>query len=1041
MIWRLGLDLGSNSLGWAALELDKHHKPIGLIASGVRIFSDGRNPKKDGQSLAVMRRLPRQQRKTRDRYLKRRSEFMERLIEHGLMPKDPAERKQLEKTDPWNLRVHGLDEKLSLYELGRALFHLQQRRGFKSNRKTDKGADDETGKIKSAAKKVKTAMADAGARTLGEYLAKARVDDPKTAHEHSVRARLMGSGAKAFYDFYPTRDRIAEEFDKLWKAQKKFHGAALSDTARDALRNILLFQRDLKPQLVGKCTLDPSEGRAPHALPSVQRVRIYQELNHLRVRLPGEAERDLTLEERDALAAKALSTNKLTFDTARKLLKLPGDARFNLESDRRKHLDGDKTAAILKNLWGPEWRKIPAKMQEKIVERLLEEENEKILVDWLMAEHGFSSEAAGKIANAPLPAGHGRLGRTATRRVLAELERGVITYDAAVVAAGYASHSDLDFDDGEVFAKLPYYGEALERHVAFGTGDPDDLLEKRIGKIANPTVHVALNQLRRVVNALLKRYGPPAEIVVELARDLPLSAKGKRELDTLQSDNKKANDKRREELKKFKLSDTYENRLRLRLWEELNPSDPMDRRCPYTGEQIGIERLFTDEVEIDHILPFSRTLDDGIGNKTLSMRIANRFKGQKTPYEAFSSSPEGFDSAKITARANNLPSNKSWRFGPDAMERYDNEERDFLSRQLNETRYLARLAKTYLRRTGADVWVTPGRLTADLRWTWGLNSVLAGHNLEEAADPAKNRNDHRHHAIDAIVIALTDRGLLQRVATEAGRAEKNFDRRLLAGLKEPWPNFREAVQTSINRITISHKPDHGIRGALHEETAYGIIKDPLTGETRLATRKPVASLTVAEVKRIGDLAIRKALIERTQGLEKKEFQAELERFAKETGTRRVRVHKVEADYEIIRHGKNGEYKAVIPGKNYCVDIVETPDGKWHGYGVTRFDANRKDWTPPWKHDHPDAHPIMRVRKKDLLRLEKDGREQVMQVVSTWKNLLMLAGHKEGGDLQKRHKDPENSFRWDFANFSKLKDRRARLVHVDPAGRVFDPGPP
>ena len=126
-------------------------------------------------------------------------------------------------------------------------------------------------------------------------------------------------------------------------------------------------------------------------------------------------------------------------------------------------------------------------------------------------------------------------------------------------------------------------------------------------------------------------------------------------------------------------SDSYENRVRLRLWEELNPDDPLDRRCPYTGEQIGLNSVFSAEVEIEHILPFSRTLDDGIGNKTLSMRHANRFKGQQTPFEAFSLSPKGYDWAEISTRAVNLPKNKSWRFNPDAMDRYNDSERNFLA--------------------------------------------------------------------------------------------------------------------------------------------------------------------------------------------------------------------------------------------------------------------------------------------------------------------------------------------------------------------------
>ncbi|MEQ9042544.1 MAG: type II CRISPR RNA-guided endonuclease Cas9 [Alphaproteobacteria bacterium] len=1044
MVWRLGLDLGTNSIGWAALDLNEHKRPGSLMASGVRIFSDGRNPK-DGQSLAVARRLPRQQRRRRDRYLKRRSEFMERLIEHGLMPADPVKRKKLETIDPWSLRVRGLDEELSLHELGRALFHLQQRRGFKSNRKTDKGAEDEKGKIKSAAIKVQAAMKSANARTLGEYLARPCHDDPKAAHEHPVRARLHGSGAKAFYDFYPTREMIAEEFDALWKSQKKFHGAALSNTAHDALRGTLLFQRPLKPQPVGKCTLNPSEERAPRALPSVQHIRIYQDINHFKIRLPGEPERDLTLEERDLLAAKALGTNKLTFDTARKLLELPKEARFNLESERRKHIDGDKTAAVLthKERWGPEWRKIPAEIQEKIVERLLEEENEKKCIDWLTEEHGLSHETAEKVANAPLPEGHGRLGRTATHRVFAELKRDVITYDDAARRAGYASHSDLDFD-GEVFNALPYYGEVLERHVAFGTGEPKDLLEKRVGKIANPTVHVALNQLRHVVNALMKRYGPPAEIVVELARDLPLSAKGKSELDKLQKANQDANDERRAELKKLKLSDTYENRLRLRLWEELNPDDPLDRRCPYTGEQIGIERLFTDEVEIDHILPFSRTLDDGIGNKIVSMRAANRFKGQKSPYEAFASSPDPFNWEKITERAGNLPSNKSWRFGPDAMERFDNEERGFLARQLNETRYLARLTKTYLQRTGADVWVTPGRLTADLRWAWGLDSVLAGHNRDEAANPQKNRNDHRHHAIDAIVVALTDRGLLQRVATEAGRAEKNFDKRLLTGLPEPWPHFREDVQASIERLIVSHKPDHGVQGALHNDTAYGLVEfDNEKPRSLVVHRVPLHSFKKhKELEAIRDSRIRDQLMKKTAGLSGKEFTDALVKAGEEMNppVRKVRI--LETLSVVPIKDKSGHfYKAYKGDANYCYDIFLGKNEKWDGEVISQFDANQKDFDPHAKQSGDGRELIMRLRGGDLIAVENSNQKRVMRLVKFSKGQIVLADHFEAGSLKKRNEDKEDDFKYLTTSPSKLQKLKARLVHVDPAGRIFDPGPP
>ncbi len=1048
MKWRLGLDIGTNSIGWAALTLNGEKgvwRPSGIVASGVRIFSDGRNPK-DKQSNAVARRLPRQQRRMRDRYLRRRGKFMDALIRHGLMPDGADARKALEREDPWALRVKGLDEELSLHQLGRALFHLQQRRGFKSNRKTDAGGDDDSGKIKSAASAAIKAMEETGARTLGELLAGPRIKDPKLAHTHPVRTRLKGSGAKAHYDYYPTRDLIEREFNYLWDAQKRFHGDALADVARDDLYDILFFQRELKAQPVGKCSLDPSQERAPKALPSVQRLRIYQEINHLSIRLPGEAARPLTLAERDILVEKALNSLKLTFDAARKALKIPRDARFNMESEKRKHLDGDKTAVILtgarKGKWKA-WRNLSFADQESIVEKLLDEENEGKLLQWLTANYNLAAETAQAVAGSILPDGHGRLGLAATKRVLAELEKDVISYDKAVVAAGYHSHSQLDFD-GEVFNVLPYYGEVLERHVAFGSGEPADLPEKRFGKIANPTVHVALNQIRRTVNTLSKRFGPPTEIVVELARDLPLSAKGKSELEKTHSANQTANDARRKLLAEMGQTDSYDNRMRLRLWEELNPKDSLDRRCPYTGKQISRGMVLSAEVEIEHILPFSRTLDDGIGNKTLSMRQANRFKGQQTPHEAFALSPTGYDWQGISARAVNLPNNKSWRFGPDAMDRYDDEERNFLARQLVDTRYMSRLATLYLRRTGADVWVTPGRFTSDLRWAWGLDSVLAGHNREEGGGPVKNRDDHRHHAIDAVVIALTDRGLLQHVATVAARSEERFDKRYLAGIDDPWDKFRDTVRDSIERIVVSHKPDHGVQGALHNDTAYGVVEPADDkGRSLVVHRVPLNSLKPKQLDNIRDPLIREQLKDKAAGLEGKNFTDALVA-AGEAMTPPVRKVRIVERLSVIPTVTDGNGKVLKTYKgdaNYCYDIFLGDKGKWTGRVVSRFQANQKIFTSDAR-ALPDGTPlIMRIRGNDMVAVGMGAARRIMRVVKFSTGQIVLADHREGGALKSRNDDKEDSFKYETVSPSSLQKLKVRLVHVDPSGRLFDPGPP
>ena len=161
MRYRLALDLGSTSLGWAMLRLGPDNTAVAVIKAGVRIFSDGRNPK-DGSSLAVTRRDARAMRRRRDRLLKRKARMMRTLVEHGFFPPDGKARKALELLNPYALRAKGLDEALKPEEFARALFHINQRRGFKSNRKTDK-KDNDSGALKSAIKRLHASLDPGGA--------------------------------------------------------------------------------------------------------------------------------------------------------------------------------------------------------------------------------------------------------------------------------------------------------------------------------------------------------------------------------------------------------------------------------------------------------------------------------------------------------------------------------------------------------------------------------------------------------------------------------------------------------------------------------------------------------------------------------------------------------------------------------------------------------------------------------------------------------------------------------------------------------------
>ena len=1038
--YRLGLDLGSNSIGWFVIWLDDNGKPCGLGPGGVRIFPDGRDPQSKA-SNAASRREARGMRRRRDRYLKRRDRLMRQLVRFGLMPAEEGERKKLEERDPYELRANALDRQLPLHHVGRALFHLNQRRGFRSNRKTD-GGDKETGPVKEAVGMLEKALEAEGARTLGEFLWR------RHQARQGVRVRSTGTATKAAYDLYPSRAMLEREFDAIWDAQARHH-PEMTKEARCALRETVFHQRPLREQPVGKCGLDPArepgdaEGfRLSRAHPLAQRFRILQEINNLEHGEIGRASTKLSNEQRKTLVLALSGMNSLSFARMRTLLKLPQEARFNLESDKRKDLKGDETAAKLshKNLFGRQWRSLDRARQCTVVESLLAMQDEDAVVGWLMDETGLDKAAARRVSGAALPAGHARLGLRAIRRLLPHMEAG-LRYDEAATLE-YDSHSEKR--TGEVVERLPYYGAWMPDAVT-GTGDRRDGNQKRWGRLPNPTVHIGMGQLRRVVNKIAKEFGPPAEAVVEMTRSFKLSPQRVRELEREQAANQERNERRDRDIAALGHVPNSRNRLKMRLWEELNLGDPLDRSCPFTGEKISCRRLFSEEVEIEHLIPFSRSWDDSAANKVVAMRYANRAKGQNTPFDAFGHSPalDGcrYDWEAIAQRAANMPRNKSWRFAPDAMDRFG-DENGFLNRQLNETGWFARLARDYMEGlTGPyNVWVVPGRLTEMIRAKWALNNLLPDHNFTDR----KNRADHRHHAIDALVAGLTDRSLLQAMASAYD------DERDRISVPEPWETLREELRGALDAMTVSHRPDHAACGKLHEATAYGTVKRPELEGGNLVYRKPLTGLKRPEIGRIRDVRLR-TLVEahvETELAKGKNLQEALESFNAahdghphlKEGLRRVRILKSEKpDYLVtVRHGKRPHAKAYSAGENAFVDIFETPDGKWRGEATTVFQAN--DPCHRSRHGNQEAAFVMRVRKGDLIALDHEGDRQVMIVhrLDASANRFKLAAHNEAGNLDKRHAESSETdpFRWLMASYGALKKRRAERVRVDELGRVW-----
>ena len=1065
--YRLGLDIGANSLGWSVLELNEGGEPCAVRDAGVRIFSDGRGDKSKA-TLKADRRAARSARRCRDRYKQRRDFLLDELTKAKLFPEQDEEdehgnniRDRLQKRDPLELRAKAITEPLKTYEIGRALFHLNQRRGFKSNRKD---AESREGVVKKSARELENKLAESGVKTFGQFLWQRRkVNDP-------TRARRHGTTQQDLYNFYPTREMLEYEFDAIWDAQAEYHPEFLTEEIRKRIRTVIFTQRPLRRQKVGKCTYMSGEDRMFKAMPSFQRYRIYQEVNNLEWRTSRNRNSLIHYPDArdnivDMLERPTTMNGIVTFGKMKKvLIKMElaeGDFQFNFETPKRKGFDGNHTSNLMQDerRVGPQWHQWSLEKQDEFIRVILDDDlDDQAVQERLMGEYHLSKAAAMACTEAPLTEGMAALSKKAAHLLLAKMKDDMRNQTDAVQAV---AREETAFDnpskcagEGTLLPRLPYYGEVFQdgRHIIPGSREEDDKDDdlKYFGGVTNPTVHIALNQIRHVVNELLTRYGHPASIAIELGRELPAGKEGRAEIEKEQKENQKVNERLDNCLRKQNQACTRDNRLRLRLWEELD-DDPNGRCCPFSGQKIGIADLFNGNAETEHLIPFSRSLDDSRANKVICTRQANRDKGQRTPYEAFGDNPDGYNWEEIFRRSKKLPKNKHWRFQKDALEIWERDHADFLARHLNDTRYIGRLTKEYLENICPfnKIDVLTGRLTALLRGHWGLHSVLSGHN--QSQEPKKNRDDHRHHAVDAIVIGMTSRPMLQKVATAANRAEKLHLERLFdrgangEGPIDPWPSFRDDVKELVNKIIVSHKPNlktlgkNTTDGQLHNETAYGIISVPDdTGCYRVVVRCPINELKRREhVEAIRDKTLRHEFLQafEAQGTDG------IVRLAKGKSIRRIRCTE-RMNVIPIKDRSGKEYKAYKGDSNWGMEIYEYPNshtkakaGKWDGEVISRYEANQKEFQPgQTKKPHPAARLVMRLQINDCVEMKKDGRRQIMRLQKLSKGKLTFAPHNEA-NVDARNDNKNDPFKYFNTAASTLKKSNARKVHISPAGRV------
>lgn len=1025
MSYRLGLDLGNTSLGWCLLK-NSEGKSNKIEAMGVRIFSDGRDAQSK-EPLAVTRRVARSTRRLIERRLLRCQRLMRFLIENNLYPNEELARRKIQKLNPYECRDKASRQEVSAMELGRALYHICLRRGFLSNRKTDKKNKDSSN-MKTAIQALSEKIQETGKETLGQYL--------YTLYRQNNHAQLRVSakvvGTKNVYNFYPSREMYEKEVEQILT-----HQSYLSQTQKNKIKDIIFYQRPLKKQEVGFCTLEEKEKRAPKSSILFQYFRLLQKLNDLEFRSfdTGEC---LTDENRAEIKKMLLKSKEVSFDAIRK--KLGVEYSFSHEDEKNSKIEGHEINAKMssKKAFGSKWFDISLKEQEHLVMLLASQEDERVLQKYLTECYpDLSAEQIEYLLNISFPEGYCHLSRRAMLKLIPFLEKGMSYYDACE-AAGY---HDTDQAHGDI---LPYYGEILYKKLLGGSFNPKDKSNPEVyyGKINNPTVHIGLNQLRRFINEVISQYGKPTEIVIELARELKMSQRDLNDYNRKQAADRRENEKINLFLREQGLPESYDNRMRYKLWNDL-ADNPLERCCPFCGRTIGEKDIFSPAFEIEHLLPFSRSFDDGRNNKVLACKECNNFKRNQTPWEAFHTHHgDKYDWSGILARASKMNEKKMWRFTEQAVKSL--EENKVLNRFLNDTRYFSRIAKAYLEYI-CPVRTIPGQLTAKMRKIWQFNNLIG--DTEE-----KDRTDHRHHAIDALTVVCTTRASLQAFSTHS---KESYERqhKILSGQLVPFEGFnRDELKKLLDEMVISYKPDHKDAqkailvgktvGVLHEETNFGQVlhlNDDGSFEKRYVVRKPLIDLIEdKKISEIGDIKIRQEIQKLLFGKEKEERKVLLKTYSEEKNMRTVRLHIAKKDNAMIglSRKKEGEiYRYVASGNNYCMDIYCPNRGKnkgvWCGEVISNYNAHQKGFQPQWRQKEPEAKLIMRLFIDDLVAYEENGRTEIRRVKKmNQPNQVVLRSHliavEEGDKLS-----------W-TASPRQLQLKNARKIKVDILGRVFDP---
>ena len=707
----LGLDLGTHSLGWALV--DESENGYALLDKGVEIFQEGVARDKSNEKPAVEDRT--NARALRRHYFRRRLrkiELLKELVRYDLCP--PLSEEQLalwrqkkqypldeeflrwQRTDdnedrnPYHDRYVALTERLDLgnrtqrWLLGRALYHLAQRRGFLSNRK-EAGNEKEDGTVKESIKNLSAEMEAAGCRYLGEYF--------YGLYQHKERIRGKYTSRNEHY---------LAEFNAICDRQ------LLPDEWRKALYRAIFFQRDLKSQKgsVGRCTFEPTKSRCPVSHPRFEEFRMLSFINNIRITGPDDRmPRPLTSEEIETIRPLFFRKSKTYFDFEEIARKIAGKGKYACKEDRAEvpyrfnfartaTVSGCPVTASFMAVFGEEWlreiRSLYLLGEGKTEEQVLNDvwhvlfsfKDEERLRDWAREKLQISEEQAKAFAAIKCPQDYAALSLNAINKILPYLRCGY-RYDEAVFLANLRAALPKEvYEDEERrhaieqdiasllldYKRNPYDKfDSKEHRIADYFSDhgfdlsrldrlyhpskietyPDVKPDKkgilqlgspRTSAIRNPMAMRALFRLRNLVNTLLReeKIDRDTKIRIEFARGLN-DANRRKAIEQYQREREAENRKYTEEIRRQYAAETGreitpsdDEVLKYRLWEE------QQHICPYTGRQIRISDFVgaAPDFDIEHTLPRARGGDDSQMNKTLCENRFNReTKRAKLPTE------------------------------------------------------------------------------------------------------------------------------------------------------------------------------------------------------------------------------------------------------------------------------------------------------------------------------------------------------------------------------------------------------------------------